>query len=243
MPDVLVTALANPVAMPPEPAPPPNPAQNAPAKMVPPVVIRSNVLHRAGHFRYLNAPLVLGFSLWMAAMLSAMLFSFALRSVPAGSRPPQLGVVQLIMPVVGLGIGSLLGVLMLAATTEFTSWFLPLWMFLWLSSVALAWCFIGCFNLIGPFALLIVLPLVFYQQLLSGVNSPVDTIPSWISWLDGAVPAPEIVSGIRKILIGGPESDPAWGFLGLILGVGFVFSLGTFFIWSKWGRAHQPAPP
>ncbi len=54
------------------------------------------------------------------------------------------------------------------------------------------------------------MPLVFYQGVASGLMAPVGATPNWLAWINNVLPLPEMATGLRTILIGGPAGSVPW---------------------------------
>ena len=93
-------------------------------------------------------------------------------------------------------------------------------------SVCLTWLSLGILDIIGPSALLIILPLVQYQSVLSGSVAPVSAAPDWLERIGTAVPFDAIGAAYRAIIFGSDASLPFIWLLSAAL-IGIVLSWGS----------------
>jgi hypothetical protein len=112
----------------------------------------------------LPAPFVMSFTTWMASMVGAILLFLGTRQMAFLNR----AYVRTIVPVMTMGFASFTLAIVVTLTTLQWEVFLMTWLSVWLVSVCLTWLFLGVFEIIGLSALLIILPLVQYQSVLSG---------------------------------------------------------------------------
>jgi len=100
------------------------------------------------------------------------------------------------------------------------------WLSVWLVCVCLTWLFLGVFEIIGLSALLIILPLVQYQSVLSGSVAPVSAAPDWLERIGTAVPFDTIGAAYRSIIFGSDASLPYIWLLSAAL-IGIILSWGS----------------
>ena len=102
--------------------------------------------------------------------------------------------------------GSIYAKIVLAIVITLTTlqWesFLMAWLSVWLVSVCLSWLFLGVFEIIGLAALLIILPVVQYQSVLSGSMMPISAAPEWLELIGNSVPFDAIGGAYRAVIFG-----------------------------------------
>ena len=95
------------------------------------------------------------------------------------------------------------------------------------------------FSLFGFAAILAAVPLVFYQGIASGILIPVAATPTWIAWTSDVLPLSEMTTGLRTILIGGPEGSVPWvQTSALWIGATVMIAAGTT-LYAKFAPAHR----
>ena len=204
----------------------------------PPVTVVTEPLHLAANARMGVAPVVLMFASGLGALVGAILLHLATRArVPRGAFA-GVALMRTAIPVVATALASVLGALMVGLATEVWDGFVALWLYSWLIAATFMLGLVGLFSLLGPLALIVGLPLVFYQGLAAGALAPVAAAPSWVSWINDVLPLPQILAGWRTILIGGPDDAVAIREVVLVLVVGVVL------IWVATGlhARVRPAP-
>ena len=100
-----------------------------------------------------------------------------------------------------------------------------LWLVPWLVSVCLSWLFLGIFTIIGLYAMLVILPAVFYQSVLSGTMIPLTAAPEWLELVGTWIPFDSIGKAYRAIIFESAGRLPyLWlsgaAFIGLLLNWG-----------------------
>ncbi len=71
-------------------------------------------------------------------------------------------------------------------------------------------------------AIIVALPLAFYQGTIAGIVAPAAAAPGWLAWVAGILPVDDLMFGMRTILIGGPEGAVPLGTVFVILLAGLV---------------------
>jgi hypothetical protein len=200
------------------------PVLNAP----PPVAVADEVLHAAQGARGLFAPFVLLFPTWLAAMVGTLMLFIASRGSLRRDNHFSQSMVRLAVPVVSMGLSTLAGVLVVGLAADVWGGFIAPWLFLWLAGTAAAWVLMGLFSVLGFFALIVAVPLVFYQAPAAGAMSPVAAAPEWFAWINDVLPLSETLAGLRSLLIGGPAGDLPIGALAVVLvGGALLVVVGT----------------
>ena len=195
----------------------------------PPVVVVAETLHAAADSRLLQAPFVLSFAAWMAALVgSIMLFTGSRGLLNAGSAR-QVAVLRTAIPIAAALLSSLIATLVVALVAGNWEAFLQLWGYQWLVGAAAMMVLSALFSLLGFLAIAVAVPLVFYQSSVSGLLAPAGAAPDWIAWLGDLLPLEQLAVGLRTVLIGGPEGSVPWGVTAAMLaGAAVAIWIGTF---------------
>ena len=173
----------------------------------PPVTVTTEPLHLAANARMRIAPVILMFASGLGGLIGAVLLHLATRGrMPRGAFA-GVALSRTALPVVATGLASLVAAVMVGLATEVWDGFLSLWLYGWLVGGTVMLGLVGLFSLLGFVAVIIGLPIVFYQALAAGALAPAAAAPSWVSWINEVLPLPEILTGWRTILIGGPEGS------------------------------------
>ena len=170
----------------------------------------------------LPAPFVMSFTTWMASMVGAILLYLGTRQMAFLNR----AYVRTIVPIMTMGFASFALATVVTLTTLQWEVFLMTWLSVWLVCVCLTWLFLGVFEIIGLSALLIILPLVQYQSVLSGSVAPVSAAPDWLERIGTAVPFDTIGAAYRAIIFGSDASLPYIWLLSAAL-IGITLSWGS----------------
>jgi hypothetical protein len=188
------------------------------------MLVTTNVqtMFKAKSLASLPAPFVMSFTTWMASMVGAILLFLGTRQMAFLNR----AYVRTIVPVMTMGFASFALATVVTLTTLQWEVFLMAWLSVWLVSVCLTWLFLGIFEIIGLSALLIILPLVQYQSVLSGSVAPVSAAPDWLERIGTAVPFDAIGAAYRAIIFGSDASLPFIWLLSAAL-IGIVLSWGS----------------
>ena len=188
------------------------------------MLVNTNVetMFKAKSLASLPAPFVMSFTTWMASMVGAILLFLGTRQMAFLNR----AYVRTIVPVMTMGFASFALATVVTLTTLQWEVFLMTWLSVWLVCVCLTWLFLGVFEIIGLSALLIILPLVQYQSVLSGSVAPVSAAPDWLERIGTAVPFDAIGAAYRAIIFGSDASLPYIWLLSAAL-MGIVLSWGS----------------
>ena len=188
------------------------------------MLVTTNVktMFKAKSLASLPAPFVMSFTTWMASMVGAILLFLGTRQMAFLNR----AYVRTIVPIMTMGFASFALATVITLTTLQWEVFLMAWLSVWLVSVCLTWLFLGIFEIIGLSALLIILPLVQYQSVLSGSVAPVSAAPDWLERIGTAVPFDAIGAAYRAIIFGSDASLPFIWLLSAAL-IGIVLSWGS----------------
>lgn len=181
----------------------------------------------------LSAQVQAGLSVAVMAVGSILLF-LGTRSVLSAETVRVVSAARIAIPLIAALGTALMAALLTTSLTGTWGEFLELWGFRWLASAAAASMIMALFAWFGFFALLLAVPLVFYQGAVSGLLVPARTAPDWIGWLDDLLPLSEMAQGMRTILIGGPEGSVPWLSVALMLVLSLALIwLGTM-VWARW---------
>ena len=204
----------------------------------PPVAVVTERLHMAANPRTRLAPVILIFASGLGGLIGAILLHFATRGRHTRGAFATVALVRTALPAVAMGLASLLAAVMVGLATEVWDGFVSTWLYGWLVGGTFMVGLVGLFSLLGFFAVIVGLPLVFYQGLAAGAVAPVAAAPSWVSWINEVLPLPEILAGWRAILIGGPEGSLP------LTETAVVLAVGAALIWLGTGlhTASRPAP-
>ena len=199
---------------------PPNPA--APL----PVSAEVRTLHAAANDRVLFAPFVLMFPLWLSALVGAIMMHLISRKFVNRSSMMAVAIVRTVLPIATVGIATLLAILVVGFSAGVWAGFFAPWFYLWLVGVAAAWLFVGLFSVFSFVAIVVALPLAFYQGTIAGVIAPAAAAPGWLAWVAGILPLDDLMFGMRAILIGGPDGAVPSGAVFVLLLVGLALIWG-----------------
>jgi len=195
--------------------------KNEPPSPKMPVMIENETMHKAHSLASISSPFVMNFVTWLTAMVGSVLLFLATNQMTLLNR----AYVRTVTPIMTMGASSL--VLAIVVTTSTQQWgsFFMLWLAPWLISVCLSWFFLGVFTIIGLSAMIVILPIVFYQSVLSGTIIPLTAAPEWLELIGTWVPFDSIGKAYRAIIFESNGSLPylwlsATAFLGLLLNWG-----------------------
>ena len=153
-------------------------------------------LHRAENTAILPAPFVMTFTSWLAAMVGTILLFLATSQMASMNR----AYVRTLVPVMTMGLASFVLALVVIFTTSQWGLFIGIWLNVWLVSLCLVWLFMGIFELMGLWSLLVILPTVFYQSVLGGSMAPVAAAPDWLREIGEVIPFDLIGSAYRGVM-------------------------------------------
>jgi YhgE/Pip-like protein len=206
--------------------------QTPAAAPMPPVMIGVDTLHTAADATTLAAPFVLGFSAWLAALIGSILLFVATRPLVRGN-PREVAVLRAVLPIGSALLAGGMAALIVASVTGEWGSFLELWGYRWVVGVAAMAIITALFALFGFAALLVAVPLVFYQGVASGLMAPVAATPSWLAWINDVLPLPQMATGLRTILIGGPEGSVPWLSTSVTALVAMTLIVAGTAMWSR----------
>lgn len=197
-------------------------AQGRLPDLTPPVAGTVERLHPIERPAQRVAPFVAVFVTWLAALVGALLAFLAARPLPSAAAAQA----RSLLPVVSSGLASLVLALTLAATAGTSAGLLPLWLSAWAAMVALGWGFAGLLAWLGLPALVILVPVVFYQAAVGGAQIPLAAAPDWLGAATLGLPFDRLGGLYRALLLGGPV--PAW-----TAPLAIVAATGLALIWAK----------
>lgn len=218
---------------------PPSPGAE-PSAPQPVAVVSTELLYAANNPASLSAPFVMTFATWISAFVGALMAFIASRIFKGAHTIVPVGTLRTLLPVAVPAISALCLAVVVAWTTDNWGHLVALWLFVWLAAAAIGLVFAGLFALFGFFALLLALPLVFYQAALSGTQAPAGAIPDWLGSIADAIPFSDIGDGFRALVIGGPDGSQP------ILLLLAVAAIGAALVWIGTWFHHRsltlPAP-
>lgn len=176
-------------------------AQGRLPDMTSPVAVSAEVIHPVTNAATRAAPFVAGFVLGLIALVGALVGSLGTR----GLAPRRAALLQAGLPVVAMPVAA-------AVLTALVYGFaggdaLALWLAVSGLALAFAWLFSGALAVLGPVALLAIVPLVFWQGVLGGTQMPAAGAPDWLHWLL-PLGMDRIGGYLRSILLGGDNAFP-----------------------------------
>lgn len=169
--------------------------------MASPVALNAEVIHPAANAASRAAPFIANFVTALAALVGAILGWVGSR----GLEPIRAALLRGLLPVLALPPAALV---LVAVIGSFAGGdLLGLWLTVIGLGVAFGWFFAGALAVLGPFALLILVPLVFWQGILGGAQVPASVAPDW---LHGLAPLGlEAIGGtFRALVLGGQQGFP-----------------------------------
>ena len=150
----------------------------------------------------------------------ALLLALSTRGLARGGA----AVIRTVLPVISLGVAALVISGVVAGATADWGLFVPVLLAVWPTALALGWLMTGILALIGPIALLVLLPVVFYQSALGGVMAPVAAAPAWLARVGEAVPFDAVGAFYRGVIHGTGTSMPVdWLGGAAVLGVALIW--------------------
>lgn len=202
-----------------------------------PVAVETVTLHHARGARALTAPFVMSFPTWLAAFVGAFMLYLSTRRPIYLDSFAGIGLARTFVPASVMGVATFVSVLVVVLVSGLGSEFLVLWLYAWLSAVAIAWFCLGLFSVLGFLAVPITLPLAFYQATAAGALAPPGAAPGWLSWINDILPVHEILSGYRAIAIGGPDGAVPFQevFVFLLVGLALIWigTAGHALLWPR----------
>lgn len=203
-------------------------ARGGPPNLAAPLPVSAEVetLHSVADDSALFAPFVLMFPLWLSALIGSIMLHLTSRNAVNRSSIVAISAVRTLLPIATMGVGTLLSILIVGLVADAWAGFFAPWLYLWLVGLAATWLFVGLFSVLSFFAIVVALPLAFYQGTIAGVIAPAAAAPGWLAWVADILPLDDLMFGMRAILIGGPEGAVPFGTIVVILVVGLALIWG-----------------
>ena len=194
------------------------------------LTVTANVetLHRAENTATLPAPFVMTFTSWLAAMVGTILLFLATSQMASLNR----AYVRTLAPVMTMGLASFVLALVVVSTTLQWAQFIGIWLNVWIVSLCLVWLFMGIFELVGLWSLIVILPTVFYQSVLGGSMAPVAAAPDWLREIGEVIPFDSIGAAYRGVMYDAGEGLPFTWLLSAAL-IGIILIWGSAIIRSR----------
>ena len=185
-------------------------------------------LHSAENTATLPAPFVMTFTSWLAAMVGTILLFLATSQMASLNR----AYVRTLVPVMTMGLASFVLALVVVSTTLQWAQFIGIWLNVWIVSLCLVWLFMGIFELVGLWSLIVILPTVFYQSVLGGSMAPVAAAPNWLREIGEVIPFDSIGAAYRGVMYDAGEGLPFIWLLSAAL-IGIILIWGSAIIRSR----------
>ncbi len=207
----------------------------APLPVKPVLTVTTEYLHQAPNQAALLAPAIATFAIWVGSLAGGVMLFVASEQMIVRSGAARATGLRAILPLAVAGVASLVLALVIAWLAESWEALLALWLVLWAAIYSIGVLVGGFLAVFRLWSLLILLPVVFYQNLLAGGQAPVSAAPDWLRWLGELVPFHVLPQAVRSTLIGGTDGGfwPAAG-SGMLLGLALII-LGTY-VWSAMKR-------
>ena len=196
--------------------------ENKPPSNQMPITIENEALYKANSLASMPSPFVMNFVTWLTAMVGSVLLFLSTNQITLLNR----AYVRTVVPVMTMGASSFILAIVVTTSTQQWGSFFMLWLAPWLVSVCLCWLFIGTFTVIGLSAMVVILPTVFYQSVLSGTMIPLTAAPDWLELIGTWIPFDSIGKAYRAIIF---DSDGGLPYL-WISGAAFI---GLLLNWSS----------
>ncbi len=217
-------------------------AQGRPPSLEPAVRVETETLFPASGPAALASPIVMVFATWLASFVGALMFFAATRPHLTSSTAVPLAVVRSLLPVAVAGPASLVLAIVVASAAHVWGSFFALWGLAWLATTAITLLIAGAFALFDLWAIVVVLPLVFYQSILGGAQAPIAAAPDWLRGLGEALPFSALSRGYRAVVIGGPDGAVPVGLLLVVAAIGVVLIFAGTGLWGMLRRGRVAAP-
>jgi len=185
-----------------------------------PIQVELENLYKAQSLASIPSPFVMSFITWLSSMVGSALLFLATSQITLLNR----AYIRTVIPVMIMGVSSLALALVVTFTTMQWEVFFMSWLFSWFISVCLSWFFLGVFASLGLTALLVILPVVFYQPALSGTMIPLTAAPEWLEFIGSSIPFDSIGRAYRSVIFGSSGSLP-------LLWLGSSALIGLFLNW------------
>jgi ABC-type multidrug transport system permease subunit len=171
-------------------------------------------------------------AIWLAAFVGSLMLFLASKPALNSKTSLQVAGFRTLFPgVVTLGSSIILALTLCLVTNDFGN-FIALWLFIWPVSYAIALLVTGLFSALGFVAILALIPIIFYQPVLSGASFPIAALPAFMKNLTEYMPFSDVVTGLTSILIGGPRGDwEANALIAALLGIALIWI--TTLGWAK----------
>ena len=194
------------------------------------LTVTANVetLHRAENTATLPAPFVMTFTSWLAAMVGTILLFLATSQMASLNR----AYIRTLVPVMTMGLASFVLALVVVSTTLQWEQFIGIWLNVWIVSLCLVWLFMGIFELVGLWSLIVILPTVFYQSVLGGSMAPVAAAPDWLREIGEIIPFDSIGAAYRGVMYDAGAGLPFIWLLSAAL-IGIILIWGSAIIRSR----------
>jgi len=145
------------------------------------------------------------------------------------------GLLISLVPVFSAGLSSLTLAIILALTAGIDAGFLAFWAVSWAISLVLAWLLNGLLVAFRWPALLLIIPVVFYQVSLGGTQVPLAATPDWLQAVGNMVPFDDIGGILRTKIIGGQNMLPVAPTVA-VAGLGLALIWLENLVWNKKAR-------
>ncbi|MCW5696380.1 MAG: ABC transporter permease [Bauldia sp.] len=204
-------------------------ASGGEAPAAPTIVVAPELLHAAPNATALVAPPTMLQATWLAALAGSILLFLTTRGDRRREAALPVAILRSAVPPVAFAIAGLVLAFVVCWTTGLWSSFLALWATVWISATGVALLSMGLFSVLGFFAIVILLPTVFYQAALAGAQAPIAALPDWLGWAADLFPFHAVIEGYRRVLIGGPDGWSPWGTMLVVAASGLALIwIGTF---------------
>jgi hypothetical protein len=208
----------------------------APLPQKPTVTVVTELLHAAPNQAALVAPAITTFAVWIGSLVGVLALYLATEQAKSELGATRVAGLRIGVPVVVSVVASLVLALVIAWLAESWAAIPGLWLVLWAGIGAIGLTLAGLVAMFGFWALLALLPLVFYQSVLAGAQAPVAAAPDWLRWVGEAVPFHVLPQSIRAALIGGPDGG-FWSAAPVAALFGVVLVLAGTYLWSGGKRS------
>ncbi len=205
-----------------------------------PVTVETETLHQAANAAALLAPFVMTFATWIAGLVGALMLFIATRTERGPGSALPVATIRTLLPLPVTLAASLLLSLVVAWTADAWPHFLALWGISWLGALAATLLVTGLLAVFSFWALVVVLPAVFYQGALAGAQMPLAAAPDWLQRVGEVLPFADLAASYRAILIGGPEGSVALPTLALAAALGIVLIWAGTLLYGLLRRAPVP---
>ncbi len=183
-----------------------------------PVTANVETLYTANNGAALAAPFVVSFASWLAAMVGAMLIFLATKDSHNGKAR---AIIRSLPPIISALIASVVLATLVCWTSGNWAIFIKLWASAWIILLSLSWLLAGLFAVFNMLAMLIILPMVFFQTAIGGAQAPVKAAPDWLRGIGEMIPFDVVSQTYRTIIIGGNAPFP-WLILLATAGIGLT---------------------